>query len=286
MNNKYLVVAKHKTTFIVNVNKENMSFHLTGNMLKTTPVYVGDFVDVNVEDKTIIKLYPRNNFLIRPVVSNIDQVIIIMSIKKPEFSSLLIEKFLAYANFASVKPLIIVTKKDLATKQEINEVEKYLAFLKVENLIIDNLHELNFDHVVKLLENKKTALMGQSGVGKSTLINKLNPDFNRLTGDYSIKLGRGKHTTKEVIMLPFAGGYVIDTPGFSSFDLPMTKGDLALNYPSFTPFANKCYFSNCLHLSEHSCAVKDALKNGLILEETYANYVKIISELLLNKEDY
>lgn len=286
MNNKYLVVAKHKTTFIVNVNKENMSFHLTGNMLKTTPVYVGDFVDVNVEDKTIIKLYPRNNFLIRPVVSNIDQVIIIMSIKKPEFSSLLIEKFLAYANFASVKPLIIVTKKDLATKQEINEVEKYLAFLKVENLIIDNLHELNFDHVVKLLENKKTALMGQSGVGKSTLINKLNPDFNRLTGDYSIKLGRGKHTTKEVIMLPFAGGYVIDTPGFSSFDLPMTKGDLALNYPSFTPFATKCYFSNCLHLSEHSCAVKDALKNGLILEETYANYVKIISELLLNKEDY
>lgn len=284
----YLVVGKSRTRYLVEVDGQDVIMQAAIDIIRSkTPIYVGDFVEIESESKQIVSISPRTNFLIRPPVSNIDQVLVVMSLVEPEFSLLLVEKFLAYANFARVKPIIVLTKKDKVKDPSIlNEVERLLTTLKIDFYIVSNFSEADLTPIVTLVKGKKTALMGQTGVGKSTLINSLFPDFVREVGEYSFKLGRGRHTTKEIIMLKTNFGYIVDTPGFSSFELPMIKSELAENYPGFKPYFGQCYFNDCIHVSEHKCAVKAAVAKGNLSEETYENYVKISNELTSKREDY
>lgn len=256
--------------------------------LKKLKPMVGDHIEVDLENQVFDAILPRKNFLVRPVIANVDQVMIVMSMVEPEFSSLLVEKFLAYANFAKVKPLVVISKID--KKIDETKLIHYVAMLdKLGATVIcySKVTKKGLSDVIDLLRGKITALMGQSGVGKSSLLNVIAPDYARTIGEYSQALGRGKHQTKEVILLPFdRDSYIADTPGFSSFDLPMFKEDLAQCYPGFSQYFSQCKFNNCSHIHESQCAVKKAVDLGQIEEESYQNYVKIYQELKYEKERF
>ena len=279
-----LVINKQKSSFIVEKNGETYVTKPSGNLIKSRQtIYVGDYVEIDTENNLISELLPRRNFLVRPPI---DIVLIVMSMVQPDFSLFLVEKFLSYANFAEIKPLVIITKQDkLDTDDLLKEVQDSLDKLHVKNYVVNNKSGEGLDAVRKYLHGKVVALMGQSGVGKSSFINALT-DYDREVGKFSISINRGRHVTKEVIMLPFNAGYLVDTPGFSSFELPLTKGDLAENFPGFKKYIGTCKFNNCLHLSEIGCTVKADVEAGLISEESYNNYVMISDELKLYSEDY
>lgn len=288
MTNKYLVVGKQKTRYLLEVEGQKVIFQAAVDFIRQkTAIYVGDMVEADLTSLQITKIEPRHNFLVRPPVANIDEVLVVMSLVEPEFSLLLVEKFLAYALFANVKPVLILTKKDKVTSETlIVRVKDLLTRLNVTFFIISSFTPSDLVPIEKIVRNKKIALMGQTGVGKSTLINSLYQDFEREVGEYSFHLGRGRHTTKEIIMLKTDLGYIVDTPGFSSFELPMIKSELAENYPGFGPYLGQCFFNDCLHLSEHRCAIKRAVERGEINSDSYDNYVKISQELLMRREDY
>lgn len=282
-----LVVNKQKSSFIIEKDGTLYVSKPSGNLIKSRQtIFVGDYVDIDVENKLINKLHPRRNFLIRPPIANVDIVLIVMSMVVPDFSLFLVEKFLSYANFAEIKPLVIITKQDkVPTKDGLNDIQASLAKLGVINFVVNNKSGEGLEAVSEFIAGQVVALMGQSGVGKSSFINALT-NYERKVGHFSINVNRGRHVTKEVIMLPFNGGYIVDTPGFSSFDLPLTKSDLAENFPGFKHYLGKCKFNDCLHLSESGCHIKSLVEDGLISAESYNNYVTIINGLKVVSEVY
>ena len=239
---------------------------------KITPT-VGDYVEFDPKELYILKILPRRNTLDRPLVSNIDQAIIVTSCKEPYFSSNLLDKLLVVLEYHDIDPIICLTKIDLLTKEEkeeIDEIRKYYSYIGYNVLDNTELEELK-----KLLNHKTTVLTGQTGAGKSSLINKLNPDFNLATGEISKALGRGKHTTRHVELIEMFGGKVLDTPGFSSIDLKeMTECDIRDSFIEFEEY--ECPFRDCMHIKEKECAVIDAVNNNEILESRYENYKKFV----------
>lgn len=282
-----LVVNKQKSFFIVEHDGTLYTCKPSGNLIKSKKhIFVGDHVGIDVDNKLINSLLPRKNFLIRPPIANVDYVLIVMSFVEPLFSLFLVEKFLSYANFAEVKPVVIITKVDKAKETDaLNEILESLKKLEVTTFIVNNKTGEGVNDVSDFCAGHVVALMGQSGVGKSSFINALTSS-KRAVGTYATNINRGRHVTKEVIMLPFNDTYIVDTPGFSSFDLPLTKGDFAENFPGFKKYLGKCKFNNCLHISERDCYIKTLVNDGLISPQSYDNYVIISEELKTNREDY
>ena len=214
-------------------------------------------------------------------------MIIVFSLKEPEFSYLLAFKYLTYANMNNVKAKLVITKIDKEKDtDEIKQIAEVFNSVNVETYFVSNKTKDGLEEVKKLFSNEVSCVMGQTGVGKSSLINAIDPLFDREIGEYSKALGRGKHRTKEVILLPYLGGFIADTPGFSSLELDLYKEDLAAYFPSFGHLYNKCYFSNCLHLSENKCAVKEEIAQGKISSLAYEYYEKLSAEALFEKERY
>jgi ribosome biogenesis GTPase len=181
---------------------------------------------------------------------------------------------------------VILTKVDLlSNEKKVEEILENYQKLGVEVIPYSQVTSLNLSLIKEKIKGKVIAFMGQTGVGKSSLINQIDPDFKRAIGEYSSLLGRGKHQTKEVILLPYGGGFIADTPGFSSLELPIFKEDLAKYFPGFN-FPQTCKFTNCLHLSESTCCIKDKVKNGEISQENYQNYVDMSQELIFRKDRY
>ena len=252
-----------------------------GSLKKTIGrIYVGDFVDYNEVDCVIENIEERKSFLKRPPISNIDQIVIILSYIKPEFSYELVFKYLTYANMNGIKALLVVTKVDLCdNKDELTEIKTLFETLNIKTYFVCNKTGDGVEEVSKIFKGKISCLMGQSGVGKSSLLNAINMSYKRNVGEYSKALGRGKHETKEVVLLPFEGGYIADTPGFSSLELDLYKEDLAQFFPGFEEY-NKCFFSNCLHVSEKKCVIKDKVETGLIPRKAYETYLILSNNLL------
>ena len=238
-----------------------------------TPL-VGDNVKVDINKKVIDEILTRKNELIRPPVSNIDQAIIVTSCLNPDFSSNLLDKMLTIIEYNNIKPIIIITKYDLLSDTKyIDYIIGYYKSIGYQ-VFINN----EIDEIKKLFKNKVTILTGQTGVGKSSLINKLG-NMNLKTNEISKALGRGKHTTRHVELYDLFDGLIADTPGFSSLSfIDMTKEYIRDNFIEFNSYKDKCKYRDCMHINEDECEIKRKVKENIILKERYENYKKFIDE--------
>lgn len=232
---------------------------------------VGDIVEIDQEQKIIDKIYPRKNELIRPPISNVDQAIIVVSVMKPKLDLYLLDRLISIISYHDVEIIICFTKLDLLeNKSDLKEIMDY--YQKIGYSVTNN---NDIDKLKELLKNKVTVVAGQSGVGKSSLLNKLNPEFNLITDEISRSLRRGKNTTKHVELLEIESGLVADTPGFSMASLEqMSKEEIRDSFKEFDLYKDDCQYRDCYHINENNCAVKQAD----ILESRYQNYCKFIKE--------
>ena len=237
-----------------------------------TPV-VGDYVLFNKEKKLVEEILPRKNVFQRPKVSNIDQAFLITSLKYPDFSLNLLDKFIVLMEINHVEPIICITKSDLVNESEMSEIQSILSYYeKIGYTVVFN---TDIEKIKGLLANKTSVFTGQTGAGKSTLLNKLNPDWDLETGEISLALGRGKHTTRVVELFPFLGGKVMDTPGFSSLEFKdYTEEQIREAFIEFSMYP--CPFKDCNHTKEEECVVKKEVLANNILESRYHNYLNFI----------
>ena len=239
-----------------------------------TPV-VGDYVLFSIDKLLIEEILPRKNIFNRPKVSNIDQAFIITSLKLPDFSLNLLDKFISLMEINNVKPIICITKSDLVDEDDLNKYNKILDYYKSIGYTVVYNYEL--DKIKDLLKKKTSVFTGQTGAGKSTLLNKLNPDWNLDVGEVSISLGRGNHTTRVVELFQLYDGYVMDTPGFSALELSnYSKEEIRDSFIEFKMYP--CIYKDCMHTKEEECVVKKEVNNKNILYSRYINYLNFIGE--------
>lgn len=246
--------------------------------------YIGD--DVIFEDGVIIELLPRKNQIIRPPVANLDQIILVVSTCKPVPNILLMDKFIAISEYKGIKPIVVVTKIDLASFEEIFEIYKRVG---VETLVVDYSNDESIQEVKKILKGKISVFTGNSGVGKSTLMNAIDSKLNIPTGEISEKLGRGRHTTRHAELFKLEdGGYIADTPGFSTFETNkydiIKKEELSSCFVEFRQYSDDCKFKDCSHTKEKGCAVIEAVNNGDIAESRHKSYCNMYEEAKQIKE--
>lgn len=253
---------------------------------------VGDRVEISLDEKNeafiIENVKKRKNELLRPPISNIDQLLIVSSVCDPEPNFLMIDKMLALCCDKEIEPILVISKTDLKSADFILDVYKNL---NIKIVLFSKYIKESIDGIKGYLENKITALTGNTGVGKSTILNLINKDLNLQTGTTSKKLGRGKHTTRHVELFPLPfGGFVADTPGFSSLEVAkynlIEHDNLKYCFKEFLPFVSKCKFNSCNHLKESGCAVKEALEEGLISKSRYDSYVLLENEFKNQKNTY
>lgn len=237
-----------------------------------TPV-VGDYVLFSKEKCLIQEVLPRKNVFQRPKVSNIDQAFLITSLKLPDFSTNLLDKFISLMEMNHVKPIICITKEDLVSEEELNNIRGILNYYEtIGYTVVSN---TDIDKIKELLSNKTSVFTGQTGAGKSTLLNKLNSNWNLETGEVSVSLGRGRHTTRVVELFELCNGKVMDTPGFSSLEFrEFTKEDIKNSFIEFSKCP--CPFKDCNHTNEKECVVKREVLANNILESRYLNYLNFI----------
>ena len=275
---------------VYSVSSEGIIYNLTARGVfrnQGVKPMVGDEVEFNPETMVIEVVYPRRSALKRPPIANISQIILVFSLKEPDFSYLLAFKYLTYANMHNIKAKLVLTKIDKGVDESlVKEIKEVFSSVGVETYFVSNKTKEGLEEVKSLFANEISCVMGQTGVGKSSLINAIDANYEREIGEYSFALGRGKHRTKEVILLPYSGGYIADTPGFSSLDLNLFKENLAVFFPSFNNLYNKCYYTDCLHVSENKCAVKEKIAEGAISKKAYECYLKLLDESIFKKERY
>ncbi|MGE7667232.1 ribosome small subunit-dependent GTPase A [Ureibacillus composti] len=254
---------------------------------------VGDFVDYTKEgesDGYVMKIHPRKNELVRPPIANIDQALLVFSVKEPDFNTILLDRFLVVLESFQVNPIICLTKTDLLNDEDREKLQTFIDdYRQIGYKVIETFkNDVSLiEQLQPVLEEKTTVLAGQSGVGKSTLLNTLIPDLNLKTNDISQSLGRGKHTTRHVELIEVAGGLLADTPGFSSFDFDtIEKEELTACFPELARISEGCKFRGCLHLKEPKCAVKEAVESGEIRSYRFEHYQQIIQEIIDRKPRY
>ncbi|SFD81706.1 ribosome biogenesis GTPase [Lentibacillus persicus] len=265
-----------------------------GNFRKQniTPL-VGDFVEFdsqNPDEGYILSIKKRRNMLIRPPVANIDQAIIVSSAAKPDFNPLLLDRFLVMIESKGIEPIILITKKDLKDESELASIYHYQRIY--ENIgysvkLISALQSEESGGLKHELAGRVSVIAGQSGVGKSSLLNALNTSLKLKTDDISASLGRGKHTTRHVELVEVGGGLVADTPGFSTLDFDdIMLDELPDCFPEISERKADCKFRGCFHNKEPKCAVKQAVAEGEIAQSRYNHYLRFMNEIQSRKPRY
>jgi len=248
---------------------------------------VGDNVDFN--DASITMIEERKNSFVRPQIANVDNAILVSSLKRPDLSYELLDRFLINIEEANVQPIIVITKCDLASLVELNDMKEKMAYYSQYYPVflssINGIQEI--DKFNSLIKGKINVVSGQTGVGKSFLLNYLSPSLKLLTQDISEALGRGKTTTRETSLFDINGTFIADTPGFSSLEYDSIKPtDLKEYYPEFVALLNECRYHQCLHINEPGCIIKEKVMKGEILKSRYASYLKIYDEIKNKKPFY
>lgn len=265
-------------SYTVSAAKQEYNCRMRGKFRNTQQkAVVGDYVVFDTELLTIEEILKRKNFLQRPLVANIDKAIIVTSVKEPDLSLNLLDKLLTIMYINNVEPVICLTKLDLLKENEEAAIEEIFAYYSsLGYLVITNLEQ---EKIKAVFKESTTVLTGQTGAGKSTMLNLLDDSLKLKTGEISKALGRGKHTTRHVELLNLFGGKVLDTPGFSNLDFSsLTKEEIRASFIDFDKYT--CKYRGCMHLKEDSCAVKKALASGEILASRYENYAKLIDEVI------
>ena len=250
---------------------------------KLPPVIVGDIVEYEFikSSPVITKVYPRKTKLFRPPVANINQVVLVAAAGSPPPDLLLLDKILVQAEANGIDVLVVINKVDKAQEKVLTELQKHFSSTDYSVICSSAIKGIGLDKLAQALVGRFSVLAGPSGVGKSSLIKGLVPDYQGKVQSVSAKTERGRHTTRhvELLSLPL-GGYLADTPGFSQISVAgIDVQQLPGYFPEFNQFSRKCRFTSCLHGPEPGCKVKEALENGIISRTRYANYCQILAEI-------
>lgn len=258
--------------------KAKGAFRKSGN----SPV-VGDRVEVELKKDgyhSLSKILPRKNFLTRPPLANLDRLFIVVSSVRPEPNTPVIDKLTAASVAIGVEPVIVFSKTDISSPHDLIDTYRKAGF---HCIVYSDVTKDGVLEVKSLLEGKLSAFIGNSGVGKSTLLNNILPDLGLKTADISDKLGRGRHTTRTVELFKLGDGYIADTPGFSTVDLIRyslnNKDELMHCFPEFEDYIGQCMFTSCSHICEKGCAVIAAVESGDISPSRHTSYKLMYEEL-------
>lgn len=255
---------------------------------KSVSPAVGDNVTVVSDENAepvIDSIHERKNYLVRPPLANLDMIMFVVSSCEPAPNAYIIDKLIAIFESKDIETALIFTKTDKRGCADISDIYANAGYKCFFSDINTDAAEIR-DYAA----GKVTALIGNSGVGKSSLMNRIFPELESATGEISKKLGRGRHTTREVCMHPLDGGYIADTPGFSTVDIErygrIPKEELADCFREFMPHLGKCKFSDCAHLKEIGCAVTGAVSDGRIPQSRYDSYARLYTETAENEKKY
>lgn len=266
---------------------------------KTKPL-VGDYVVFEIDElnkdseSRIIEIQPRKNQLVRPSIANVDYAFIVMSLVEPDFSYNLLDYFLVSIEHQRIQSIIILSKYDLILAEKgLDEANNLIEAIRsiyqpigYEVIVLDNT-QAKIQSIIDGIKEGVYVVMGQSGVGKSTMLNHLLPEAQIETAEISDSLNRGRHTTREVTLYPLGKGFVADTPGFSAIDFDdIEKEELADCFPEMRAVSHLCKFRSCQHLNEPNCAVKAGVADGSISQSRYQNYEQIYAKIEQRKPIY
>lgn len=252
--------------------------------MKVTPL-VGDYVKFSFDENTgqgaIEEIYDRSVELIRPPVANVEQAIIVFALKNPDPNLRLLDKILVMSEYHNLKLKICINKVDLGDDDLLNDIIQIYRHTGYEIIPCSTKQNIGIEKIKEVLNDRISVFAGPSGVGKSSILNKVQSGLELKTGELSAKIKRGKHTTRhsELLQLDF-GGWVVDSPGFTSLNIDYIElEELSDLFPEFIDYKDDCKFANCLHINEPNCAVKEALKMGKINSNRYNNYVEFFKQI-------
>lgn len=269
------IIKNISNDYVVKIDNELYTCKPRGKfrISNLTPL-VGDIVEIDNNNNYIIDIKKRKNSLIRPSVSNIDKAIIVTSVK-PKLDTNLLDKLLVLTMYNNIEPVICFTKLDLLNLEELKEINSIINYY--ESIGYVTVKNTQIDKIKSILKNNLSVFVGQSGAGKSSLLNKLDSKLELKTNEISKALGRGKHTTRHVELFEVCEGLVVDTPGFSSLDLSsLSNMDIRDNMKEMFDNLDKCKYRDCMHYKEDGCYVKSLVNNNVILKSRYDNYISFL----------
>lgn len=290
MNRRGIIFKAQKELYFVLADNKEFKCKARGVFRdKNIRPLVGDFVDIQVLDHGegyIEKIHQRKSQLIRPPVANIDQILLVLTLKSPNLNYNLVDKYLIMLEHFGVDVIMVFNKSDLVNEDDLNELRQIYSKTGYKLIFTSAINNIGMEQIKDSLRGKISALAGPSGVGKSSILNMISEKDNALTGSISVKNQRGRHTTRHTELFKvFEDSYILDTPGFSSIDLSFIESeqDTLEFFPEFRKYKDDCRFKNCQHINEPDCGVKSALASGDISQSRYKNYLLIREEIQKNR---
>ena len=291
---KGIVLSNISNLYKVEVNNKIYDCSARGKIKNTdlSPV-AGDIVTIELQDEeekvgVIEDIKERKNYIKRPKMANLSQIILVISMKMPKPDLLLLDKQLVYAEYMNIRPIICLNKIDLENDDRINKIHELYKSIGYDVIKTNAKEKIGVEEIKKCLENNITAFSGNSGVGKSTLINGIMGKNITEEGNISHKNKKGKNTTTQVNLYKIKeNSYIADTPGFSTFDVnEIEKEELAKYFVEFKDYLNQCEYADCSHIKEEKCGIKKGITEGKISKERYDRYCQIYEELKNKKKVY